>query len=234
MILDSCKLLSVTIQIEYQEAFEIWDHSGAITRRLSSIWSDLSVSEAQPHQQVLNGKNLRIQTGITKSTVTLTGEKSLVQNRINQLKDTFAVWREELALETFNRVSTRIQYVKNYNSIKEANAQLFSLNLAKWPETKVFDQPTDSDYNSLELRYRFQDKESFSILTFKTEQIIYQVDLDPSFVEEYEIKKTENRLMVDFDRGLLGSVSADKFRIDEWIKGFQHLLRRDIVKIIQE
>lgn len=233
MILDSFKLLTVIIQIEYAEAFELWDHAGAISLRLCSIWSDLKLAEAQPQQQILVGKDLNIQTGITRSTITLTGEKSLVQSKIHQIKDTFEVWREELGLEELKRVSTRVQYTKKFNSLKEANAELFGLNLAKWPDTKVFDQSIDSEFNSLEIRYRFQDQESFSAVMLKAEQVIYQVDLDPSFVEESVIRKTINRIVLDFDRGLLGTVSATKFRMDEWIKGYQHVLRRDIEKVIK-
>ncbi len=85
----------------------------------------------------------------------------------------------------------------------------------------------------MELRYRFQDEDSFSTLTIKSEQVTYQANLDPSFVEDYEIKKTVNRLIIDFDRGLLGTIKASNLRMDEWIKGFIHVLRRDIEKVIK-
>jgi len=233
MILDSFKLHSTIIQISYADAYEIWDRAGAIARRLSRIWSGLKLAEGQPHQQVLQGEGVNIQTGITKSTVTLSGDKALGQLKVQQINDTFEVWREALELNELNRVSTRVTYLKEFASLKEANAELLSWNLARWPTTKVFDQPLEGGHNGLEIQYRFEDENSFSVLKLKAEQLKFEVDLDPYFVDEPKIRKIKNRMAVDFDRGLLGSVSAEKFRMGEWIKGYQHILRRDIEKVIQ-
>lgn len=233
MILDSFKLYSAIIQIQYADAFEIWDHAGAISRRLTSIWPGLKPAEAQPQQQVLVGDGVNIQTGFTKSTVTLSGEKALSQLKVQQTSDTFEVWRELLELNELKQVSSRVTYLKEFASMGEANAELLSWNLARWPTAKVFDQSLESDRNGLEIQYRFEDKNSFSVLKLKAEQLKYEVDFDPYYVDEPEIRKTKNRMVVDFDRGLLGSVSAEKFRMDEWIKGYQHILRRDIEKVIK-
>ncbi len=233
MILDAFKLQTAIIQIKYREAFELWDRSGTISRRLCDIWPGLTFVEAHPQQQILNGKNVNIQTNFTRATVTLLGERSLAQRKIEQVDKTFKVWRELLDLDELLQVSMRVSYSKEFPSMKEANAELFALNLAKWPNIKVFDQPIESDLNGLEIQYRFQDESSFSVLKIKAEQLKYEVDLDPNFVEESEIRKTINRIVIDFDRGLLGSVSAEKLRIDDWIKGFQHVLRRDIEKVIK-
>lgn len=233
MILDSFKLHSAVIQIKYADAYEIWDRAGKIARHLSRIWPGLKLAEGQPHQQVLQGEGVHLQTGITKSTATLSGEKALGQLKVQQINDTFGVWREVLELNELNQVSTRVTYLKEFASLKDANAELFSWNLAQWPTTKVFDQPLESDHNGLEIQYRFEDKNSFSVLKLKAEQLKFEADLDPYYVDDPEIRKIKSRLAVDFDRGLLGSVSAEKFRMDEWIKGYQHILRRDIEKVIK-
>lgn len=154
-------------------------------------------------------------------------------NSYQNIAQTFETWRKALNLQELIRVSTRVTYFKEFPSIKDANAELIALNMAQWPTTKVFDQSTDSDFNSLELLYRFQDDQSFSVLKLKTEQIKYEVGLDPYFVEHSNIEKVRNRMVIDFDRGLLGSVKADKLRMDDWIKGFQHILNRDIEKVIK-
>ncbi|MDO9140531.1 MAG: hypothetical protein Q7U38_09420, partial [Methylobacter sp.] len=151
MILDAFKLQTAIIQIQYTEAFELWDRSGAISRRICEIWPGLTLAEANPHQQILIGKNVNIQTNFTRSTVTLSGEKSLAQRKIDQVDKTFKVWREFLDLDELIRVSMRVTYSKEFPSMKEANAELLALNLARWPNTKVFDQPIESDLNGLEI-----------------------------------------------------------------------------------
>jgi hypothetical protein len=233
MILDSYKLHSAVIQIQYAESYAIWDRAGEISRGLCKIWPDLKLAEGQPQQQTLEGKGVNIQTGITKSTVTIRGESALSLPKVKQLSETFELWREALELIELSRVSTRTAYAKEFSTLKDANATLLSLNLAQWPDGKVFDQPVDSDRNGLEIQYRFEDKNSFSVLKLKAEQVKYTVELQPEIFDEPNVEKIINRLLIDFDRGLLGSVSADKLRMDEWIKGYQHLLRRDIEKVIK-
>ncbi len=150
-----------------------------------------------------------------------------------QIKETFEAWRDTLDLNILDRVSTRVTHSKEFVSLKEANADLLALNLARWPNTKVFDQPLESERNGLEIAFRFEDQSSFSVLRLKTEQLKAEPELDPEFFDESTITKTKNRLVIDFDRGLLGSVGGSKFRADEWIKGYQHILRRDIEKVLK-
>ena len=231
MILDSFKLHTVIIQLQYPNAYELWDRAGAIGRRLSTIWSDLELIEGTPQQQGFRARDVHIQTALRQSTITLTGANPLDPQKIQQAKETFEVWRETLILSEIKRISTRATYAKEFPSMKEANAEIFALNLARWPTAKVFDQPIEADLNGLELSYRFEDENSFSFLRVKAEQIKFEAELNPEFVDESRIEKSKHRMIIDFDRGLLGSVSAEKFRMDDWIKGYQHILRRDIEKI---
>lgn len=233
MILDSFKTHSAIIQIQYADAFLLWDRAGEIARQISKIWPDIKFSEAQPQQQVLNGKGVSIQTSFSKSTITVSGEHAFSQLKVSQICDTFEVWCKVLELDELGRVSTRATYSKDFKSLGNANAELLALNLVRWPETKVFDQPLESERNGLEIQYRFEDEDSFSVLRLKAEQLKYEVDLDPNIFDEPEIREVKNRMIIDFDRGLLGAVNAGKFRMDEWLKGYQHILRRDIEKVLK-
>lgn len=233
MILDSFKMRSAIIQICYADAFLIWDRSGEINRRISKIWPGVKIEEGVPQHVTLTGAGVKIKTGIDKSTITISGEHALGQLKVSQICDTFAVWCRELELEELSRVSTRVTYSKDFESLKNANAELLALNLVRWPDTKVFDQPMESDRNGLEVQYRFEDDDSFSVLRLKAEQLKYEVSLDPNVFDDSEIKKIINRMIIDFDRGLLGATVASKFRMEEWLKGYQHIIRRDIEKIIK-
>lgn len=71
--------------------------------------------------------------------------------------------------------------------MKEANAFIFGLKLAEWPDAKVFDQPQDSELNGLEINYKFEDKASFSALRLRAECVKFEVDLDPQYVNDSEI-----------------------------------------------
>lgn len=233
MLLDSYKPHTLIFQITYDEAFELWDRAGAISRTLCKIWPNLKLQEGQPQQQILTGNGVAIRTGLADSTVTLKGEGLFQADKVKSLQDTYSMWREMLDLKVLKRASSRVGYTKNFDTITAANAELLGMQLAEWPDTKVFDQPLDGELNGLEIAYRFEDKVSFSLLRLKAEQIKAEVELDSELFDEPVLAKTKNRLVIDFDRGLLGSVDAEKFRADEWIKGFQHVLRRDIEKVLK-
>lgn len=234
MILDEFKLSNTIFQIQYPDSFGLWDRAGAISKQLNKIWPNLKIAEGQPQQQTLNSKEVNIQTGLNKSTITLVGEKSFDHQKVKQVKESFELWRSELELVNLSRVSTRVMFIKEFPTMRDANAFVFNMNLAQWPESKVFDQPQDSELNSIELLYRFEDDESFSVLRVRAEKLTFEVDLDPQYVENPEIRVTKNRVIIDFDRGLLGSVAAEKLLVDEWFKGYNHILRRDIDKVIRK
>lgn len=233
MILRDFDLANTIVQIQYPTAYEIWDRAGDISRKLSGIWPELKISEAQPHQQTLSNKEITLQTGLNQSTITIIGGKAFDQHKIKLIKDTFDVWKKSLELTEYNRISTRTTYAKEFKTIGEANNFLFKLNLAKWPESKVFDQPQNADLNSIEMLYRFEDGNSFSVLRIRTEMLKYEVDLDPRFTKTVEIKESLSRVIIDFDRGLLKNVIVEKFLVDDWLKGYQHLLHRDLEKVIK-
>lgn len=231
MILDSFKLETVIFQIRYSEAYRTWDHAGEIAQRLCLIWPDLKLSDGKPNSQTFRAKGVHIETSLTRSTVTLSGAESLMESKVQQLKETFEIWCEILELSNLTQISTLATFVKDFSTSKEANAELFGLNLVRWPTDKVFDQPIESDKNGLEILYRFADENSFSTLSMYVEKKTYEVDLDPTYVDDPKIRKTKNQMLIKFDRGILSSVNPKKFRVDDWIKGFQHILRRDIEKV---
>ncbi len=231
MILDSFTLETVVFQIRYSEAYRVWDHAGEIAQRLCLIWPDLKLYEGRPNQQIFKGKNVTIQTGLTDSAVTISGADSLGKSKVKQLTKTFEEWCQVLKFTDLTQISTLATYEKIFPSLMKANAEMIGLNLVRWPTDKVFDQPIESENNGVEVFYRFQDEESFSTLRLNVEQTKYEVDLNPSYVDVTEIRKTKCRMLIKFDRGILGSINPQKFRVDDWIKGYQHVLHRDIEKV---
>ena len=105
--------------------------------------------------------------------------------------------------------------------------------MVKGPKSKVFDQPLDSELNGIEILYRFEDENSFSVLRVRAESLKYEVDLDPRFTDVANIREALYRVIIDFNRGLLKTVKVDKFLVEDWLKGYQHLLRRDVEKVLK-
>lgn len=233
MLLDKYKIATLTFQIQYAGAYEIWDNAGALAKEIVKIWPDLELADAQPQQQTLTAKNVQVQSGFKASTVILTNLQSIDRHTIGRLTETYKAWRTGLSIERLTRLSTRAVYTLEFNSLQEANAALRGFNLVNWPKTKMFDQPEDSWQNVPEVTFRFEDEKSFSFLRFRTEQIKLETKSFGPFDDVEAINKMTNRLAVDFDRGLLGSMNASSMMMDDWFDGFQHVLRRDLEKLVK-
>lgn len=233
MFLDAFKLHSLTVQIRYQPAYVLWDKAGAVARAHDGLWPGLTVPDANANQQVLRSKDVQIQTGLDQSTITLFGTKSYDAARTSKVKETYDVWWKELELSELTRVSSRAIYVKEFSTLKDANAELLGLNLVRWPTSKVFDQPVDGASNGPDIRFHFEDENSFTFLRLKAEKVNIEAEMHQELSDLEDIKLTKTRLVLDFDRGIIGKISAEKFRMEDWLKGHQHILRRDLEKVLR-
>lgn len=231
MILNSFEQHALVVQIDYKNAYELWDCAGAIGRSLCDVWGALEVAEGEPRQQVIKGEDLSITTGFTKSAVSLFRKRSASRASLPLIRKTFDIWKEFLSLGDLGRVGTRQIFYKEFSSAEDANKYVMGLGLVKMPKEKVFNQSEDSGLNCVEAAYRFRDGESFAYLKVKSESVNFHVELDRGFVDD-PIDLDKHRVCIDFDRSTVVAVEAQKFRMDEWVNGCMHLLRRDIGKII--
>jgi hypothetical protein len=230
MILDTFKLHSAIVQVTFDERYELWDRAGTLTRRIVDIWPGLALDSANPQEQTLKSKSVVVQHGVRSCTLTLYGLK-LDGGVLTQIEKTFDSWRAELGLEKLQRVSCRTKFVRTFDSQKAANDYVLGFRLTPWPESRVFDQPLDGHKNAAEVSFRFEDNASFAVLRFGTEHLNLELKTHPDFENE-DVKKTVHRAFLDFDRGLLTPPLAPNLRMDEWLKGYLHVLRRDIGKLI--
>jgi hypothetical protein len=236
VILDSFKIRQLIVQIRYAHAIELWDSAGAACRRIQKLWPGVEIvgELASPNNVVLKGGKTQIDTGLEQSTISLAQLATLDQHTSQQIVDTFATWRDELEFVRLTRVSSRIVYAKEFPTLAEANQELFKWGLCDFPKVKVFDQPTESALNTTDLTYRFEDEASFAFLRVFTQGVKLEIKADKDFPTMKDMSEVKNRLIIDFDRGLKQPTEASSFRMDEWLKGFMHVLRRDVEKVLKE
>ena len=126
----------------------------------------------------------------------------------------------------------RVQYLKEFPTLRQANDLIFGLNLVRFPAQKVFDQPVGGSKNGVDIGFRFEDDETFTTLRIKAEGLIYKREVRPEFPEDAAVSFEKNRVMIEFDKGSLKSMKANNFNPEEWLKGYFHVLRRDLEKVI--
>lgn len=235
MYLDNLKLRSLAFQVNYPLAYEIWDSSGEIARKLLKIWPELKVEVGEPNRQYMAGDGVTVRSEMENAVAIFNAEnikKTTADARSHQLRDAFEIWRTSLNLTELTRVSMRVQYHKDYSSAREVSAAISQLNCCKFPATKVFDQPLDGERNSVDTTIRWEDDKSFTVLRIHSEAGIYKRTANPEFPGDEDIEQKRFRLVVDFDRGFLSPIDAKTLRVEEWIKGYFHVLRRDLDKVL--
>lgn len=232
MLLDSLKLRSVVFEIRYPPAVEIWDHSGEIGRRFLTLWPRLKLQHAEPNKVSLVAPGIEVRTELEAAVVVMDGSGSH-EDRATYVREAISIWRVGLGLHTLNRVSMRVFYVKEFPSLRDANAAINGLNVAKMPAQKVFDQPMDGYRNGLDFGFRFEDENTFTTLRVRAESLELNREVQPEFPEDGSATLKKNRLVVDFDRGIIKPVDVKHFNAEEWIKGYFHVLRRDFAKVIE-
>jgi hypothetical protein len=232
MILDAFKVHSLIFQIRYKEAFLLWDQAGKIASEMKQIWDELKVQNGTPNQQDLACRGCQVSTGLTQSTVVLRGDNVLLSGSLEKLFAAFKVWRSNLGLVELARISARIVFIKSFDNMDEVKEYMVNLAVVEWPTQKVFDQPVDSSKNVPDVMFRFEDEKSFTFVRIRAEERRIEVKLDPDVMED-DVEKNTFRVLIDFDRGNLGSVPSEKIKLDEWFKGYMHVMRRDMDKVIR-
>lgn len=59
----------------------------------------------------------------------------------------------------------------------------------------------------------------------------FDMETDPAFFEE-PLHKKMNHAVIDFDRGTLGEIELQRLSIKDWLKGYLHVMRRDLDKAL--
>lgn len=232
MILDTFKLRTFTIRLDYDVAFELWDNAGSVARALNTVWGPLTVKQPTPNQQVLENSTAQLFIGMTQSFIVVKNGKAFDRRGFSLISRTFEILARYLSLHQITRVSARASYVMETTSIGEANSMVRSFPCVNWPSEKVFGQDPSSDLNTGSFSFRFQDEASFSVVDVKSEQVHHRAELEVLDVTDaIDVKK--NYVVIEFDRGTLGVVEANQFRIEDWLKGYRHVLNRDIDKVLE-
>lgn len=233
MLLDSMRLRSVHFQIRYSPAFELWDSAGAISRAFSTAWGGLKVDEGQPNRISLTKKGVVVRTELDNSLIALDTPET-VDARSRVISEAVAIWRDHLRLEVFSRISMRVEYVKTFPSLSDAANAVRALGLVNWPSQKVFGQDESGSKNNLDCSLRFEDDVAFSVVRTRAESVRMEYEIHPDFGgNESRVQKELHRMVVDFDRGTTQPMKSRDFIAEEWLRGYFHVLRRDLPKVVQ-
>jgi hypothetical protein len=221
-------LRQLIFEIRYDDAYILWDRAGDIHRRIARLWPGSQLVEGTPNQQSLQSDVASIVTGFKTAHIAARKPTSILQFS-DQFSETLAIWVDALELTRFTRVGTRVVYRKSFPSVETANQAMVGLGLIRVPQSPIFNHK--SGLYAADLRLVWQDEASQTQVVLRAERQEMEVKglFDDSGMNE---KKTADSVVVDLDRATIGIVELTKFRMADWLKGIQHLMSRDLNRVL--
>lgn len=219
----------LTLQLNYPPAYLLWDRAGELTRKVSVLWPGWRLEKAEAGSVMGLANNARVQMGLDMSYVIVTGSKGFAAGE--QIAKTVQLWTSILELDTIEKIGTRAIFEKKYPDRESAHKAYRAMNLVKWPSRKVFDCAVDSPLNGGAAHLQFEDDQAMTIVRVAPQQVTMEIPAQEEF-PDLEGKKVINRVVVDVDRQTKKSIDATRFSALDWLKGYQHLLNRDLPEIV--
>ena len=230
MLFDEFKLKQFSVQVNYPDAYSIWDAAGAVATRLSKIWPKVELENATAGEVALKNDTCKVLFGIRMSYVHVTSPKS-VEEHAKSIGETFEVLANKLLVTDFDRIGARAVFVKEYKSAALGIAALRAMRLARRPSKNVFNIDIESESNIETVSYKFENESMGTTVNIAFQSLKLELKTGGEFPDA-DASKDLHRIVIDVDRFTKKPTSTKQFSAVEWLKGYNHLIRRDLPTII--
>lgn len=226
---DDLTLFNVAFEVRFDQAFLVWDRSGAIWNDVNKAVPDLKAKHVEPNKVVFGtqGKSeLDLSVELSRLGIIASNpEKTLREFSETAAKFTRIVVTT-LEIERYSRVGLRLMFRKIYSKPEEAASALLSTGILKAAPDQLFG--VQAATVSPEYSIRKEDgKNGFSI-RFRAETV--KLDLVPDFGTSDFIEpasKTENRVNYDVDCYTQAFSPVGSLIVSDWILQTYHVVKRD-------
>jgi hypothetical protein len=220
------KLKQATMEVRFNNAYLLWDHSGLISSDLKSKWADIKLLKAKPN--LINFRfedRYELSVELGKAHLTdLTPTSSLKEFMENA--DTFmALVADNLVITEFTRLGFRLIYRKKFNDKVEAASSLISTELIKVPNGRHFNIDGKVLMPHYSLVWEGKATAIRVILMAKEQKL--DLEVPPGLEGISPIHSKWGEIVYDIDYYTLKNTSRGQLNIKEWINQAYHLIKRD-------
>lgn len=228
MQLSDFHIRQVAFEVKFDPMYRLWDVSGALFQQLSRIWPHTSEGKIDPNHLQLMSDTINVIFGLRTCSIRIARPKSVIQfaDQIAQSLDALFL---VLEIETLRRVGTRTIYAKSYPTPEAAREAAVELGFIRAPSSPIFNHK--SGLAEAESRMVWRDAAMQTQVVMKTEHQSFEVSGFTEF-DNVPRKSESHALILDVDRGTLADVERSKFRVRDWLQGVQHVLNRDINRLL--
>ncbi|MFZ3207368.1 MAG: hypothetical protein WA140_00820 [Geobacteraceae bacterium] len=112
--LDAFKLSQAIFEIQYNEAYLLWDKSGEIWSNVSREWPNLKIQKAEPNNTTLSVDNFQLSATLNKSNIIDLNPSSSLSEFITRTDKFIKIISNTLKIREYSRIGFRLIYVRKY------------------------------------------------------------------------------------------------------------------------
>jgi len=218
----------VAFEVRFEPAYRLWDVSGVLFEQMNRIWPNTGDGKIEPSHLQLKSDTVDLNLTLRSCSVRIAKPKSVVQFA-DQIAATLETLFLHLDVKSLGRVGTRTIFAKSYPTAQAAIAATVALGLVRPPPAPIFNHKIG--LAEAQARMVWRDDSMQTQVLVKAESQAFEVS---GFDEFKDVpRKSESHLLIlDIDRGTIGDVERSRFRASDWLHGVQHLLNRDINRLL--
>jgi hypothetical protein len=232
MSITDFKIFQAAVECRYEDAYLLFDKTGAICRELKLKWPESKLQEASPAKTVFRIGSESFTLELKSSLVLSSSPDSSLQQFSENAECFFALLQEQLKISAYTRLGCRVIFKKDVKSHGDAVELFRQTKLIRLPSRKVFGAgPATSD---LTYSARFQSDQLGALVRVATETL--HLEFEPPLGAEdviKPVKEEKHSLVYDVDYYTVAIVDVAQLRFREWLKQAMHAIRRDSAEFLE-
>lgn len=228
LTIDEFKLVSITTELRYKNAFLIYDRTGRVLKDLHDSFTDINVSSASPQQTAFTAEegSFVLELGACRFTSGQTDAETFAKHSTAF----FNVVVDHLEIEVFTRIGLRCILRKEFKAEEESRAALASLRLPNLEPIKRF----NSSDSPTEVMFRWEDTQIGATVRLKAETAEIKVTASPELRESLpKVDKKIIGLTLDTDYYTAAPVEREQWNSQEWLPQKLRIIRKELNGILQ-
>jgi hypothetical protein len=232
MSITDFKLNQVAVEGRYEDAYLLFDATGAISREMKLKWPETRLNEASPQKTLLRVGSDAFTIQITQATLVSAKPDPSLQQFGENAEWFFRLLEHHLKISSYTRLGFRVIFKRSVSSPSEA-AQLFQrFKLIRLPSRKVFG--AGEALSDLGYSVRFESDTLGATVRISTENLRTEFE-PPSEAEDMlqPFKRNLHSVIYDVDYYTIGIVDIAQLSLREWVKQAVHAIRKDSVEFLE-
>lgn len=225
------RLLTITCECRFPEAYRLWDRAGTIWSEIAAVRPGMAKVKVEPSWTTFRlGTKYQLSVRLDSLNVTAHNPGNTIEDFVDLAGQFERIVSGCLQIERYSRIGVRPIFVREYPDRDRASSDLLGMNLIRVPAGPRFGIPGGPVYPSYGLRW--EDKNRGCAVRVSVEDREYDFDTPFAWEGVAAGKVTKTDLKVDVDYFTVASVTVGQVNLSEYINSAMHFIRKDIAELL--